>query len=323
MAEAEVGDDVFGDDPTVNRLQEMAADRVGMEAALYVPSGSMANHVAVKCWTRPGCEVILEAACHILNNECAGVAVHSQAAVRSVQGVRGIPWPEDVAAAIRKETDHAAGTALMCLENTHNAGGGTVLPLATLKQLRGVAKAAGIPIHMDGARIFNASVASGVPVREYAGQVDSLSFCLSKGLSAPVGSLVCGPADFIKRARRVRKLLGGGMRQAGVIAAAGIVALETMVERLAEDHANARLLVEGLAELKGICVEPEAVETNILYGTVTKPGLTAPALFAALKERGVLGIPMGPQRFRLVTHKDVSRDDTTAALRVFGEVLSG
>ena len=312
MAEAEVGDDVFGDDPSVNRLEALAAERVGKEAAVFVPSGTMANLVAVLSQTQPTDEVLLGSESHVFNYEVAGAA--------RVGGVQLRPLPndagggladEDVRAAVREPNIHAPRTALLCLENTHNRCGGAVLSLARTDALAAIAHEAGATVHLDGARIFTAEVASETPAAELAAPADSVSFCLSKGLACPVGSVLCGPADLIERARRERKMLGGGMRQAGVLAAAGIHALEHNIERLAEDHAKARSLAEGLGRLGAFTVEAPA--TNIVVLEVVEG--TRDGWLAAFAEAGVRAVPFGPGRIRMVTHKDVDTGGIEEALR--------
>lgn len=308
MRSAAVGDDVYGEDPTVNRLEELAAERLGKGAALYVPSGTMGNQVALLTHTRRGQEVILEESCHIYNFEVGGPAFLAGLQIRAVRGTTGLMDPQDIRRAIRQETTHTPGTGLICLESPTNRGGGTIYPLEALREIRGIAKEAGVPIHLDGARIFNAAVATGIPAAAFAQYADSVMFCLSKSLAAPVGSLLCGSADFITRARRFRKLLGGGMRQAGVIAAAGIVAIEEMVDRLKDDHENARLLAEGLARIEGIEIDLKRVQTNIVIFAVRHPTIDAGRLSRGLREEGILVHQISADSIRCLTHKDVSRE---------------
>ncbi len=317
--EAEVGDDVYGHDPTVNRLQEIAAEMLGKEEAMLVPSGTMGNQIAVLTHTRPGTEVILEADSHIYYYEAAAASVFAGIQPRPLPGKRGSLQAELVEWAIREDDIHLPPTSLICLENTHNRAGGIVVPLEDMQAVYRVAEKHQLPVHLDGARIFNASVASGVPVKEFAASVTSVQFCLSKGLGAPVGSLVVGTRSFIEEARRWRKRLGGGMRQAGIIAAAGIVALETMVERLAEDHANARLLAEGLAEMKGIDFNPDDVETNIVI--VRPTAMSIQELGTELEKRGILTVVIEPDRIRFTTNKEVNRSDIETTLMVVKEIL--
>ena len=323
MAAAEVGDDVYGEDPTVNRLEELAAAKVGKEAALFVPSGTMGNQVAVMTHTQRGDEVILEAEAHIFYYEVGGLAVLAGVQARTIPGHRGAMDPAAVEAAIRGDNIHYPRTALVCLENTHNRAGGTVLPQDNIDQVCAVAHRHGVAVHMDGARLFNAAIASGVPAARIVRDVDSVQFCLSKGLGAPVGSLIAGSRDYIARARKNRKLLGGGMRQAGVLAAAGIVALTKMVDRLAEDHANAKLLAEGVNNIPGLRVDMETVQTNIVTVFIDRPDLSGEQLAARLSEAGVKCGASGPDRIRLVAHKDVTRDDMLAALTIIDKVMRG
>jgi len=320
MAEAEVGDDVYGEDPSINRLEELSAEMVGKEASMFVPSGTMGNQIAVLTHTRPGTEIILEADSHIYYYESAAASVFAGVQPRPLQGKRGSMPAALVEWAIRQDDIHLPPTSLICLENTHNRAGGTVVPLADMQAVYDVACRHNIPVHLDGARIFNAAIASGVPVKDYTGCTTSVQFCLSKGLGAPVGSIIAGPADFILEARRWRKRLGGGMRQAGVIAAAGIVALETMVERLAEDHANARLLADGLAGLKGIDFNPDDVDTNIV---IVKPTIMSIGqLGDELEKRGILTVVIEPDRVRFTTNKEVTRSDIEKTLVAVKEILS-
>jgi threonine aldolase len=318
MAQAEVGDDVYGEDPTVNRLQEKAARLVGKEAALFFPSGTMANQTAVKVHTQPGQEVICEATCHIYNVEMAMMAAFSGVLARPVAGERGHLTPERVEAAVRPRSYYLAQTGLVVAENTANLAGGTVCTPAHAAALAEAARRHGLPLHLDGARIFNAAVALGVSAAELAAPFDSVMFCISKGLCAPVGSLLCGSAAFVERARRVRKMLGGGMRQAGVLAAAGLVALETMVDRLAEDHRRARLLAQKLAETGRFEVDLSAVQTNILVVSV-RPPLSAPRVGDVLKERGVLCHVLDERTIRFVTHHDVGDRELARVLEAVGE----
>ncbi len=318
--EAELGDDVYGEDPTVNRLQKMAADLVGKEAAMLVPSGTMGNQVAILTHCKPGTEVIMEADSHIYYYEAAAASVFAGIQPRPLQGQKGVLPADLVEWAIRQDDIHLPPTSLICLENTHNRAGGRIFPLEEMKSVFNVAKKHGLPVHLDGARIFNASVASGVSVKDFTACTTSIQFCLSKGLGAPVGSIIAGPAEFIEEARRWRKRLGGGMRQAGIIAAAGIVALDKMVDRLAEDHANARLLAEGLAELKGIDFNLDDVDTNIV---IVKPtGMSVQELGQQLKKRGVLTVVMQPDRIRFTTNKEVSRMDIEKTISILEEVLA-
>jgi threonine aldolase len=314
MLEAEVGDDVYGEDPTVNQLEAEAAALLGKEAALFVPTGTQGNQVAILTHTQRGDEVIMEAESHVFYYEVGGIAALSGCQTRPLPGFRGAMDPDQVAAAIRSDNIHFPRTGLVCVENTHNRSGGCILPPENVAAIAEVAHARGVPVHMDGARIFNAAVALGRPAAELVAPVDSVMFCLSKGLAAPVGSMLVGSREFIARARRYRKLLGGGMRQVGVLAAAGLVALRTMIDRLAEDHANARRLAEGLSAIPGLQVEHETVQTNMVMFDILDRRWDAAALSGALSRAGVLCNAVGPRRIRLVTHKDVAGADIPEAL---------
>jgi len=322
MARAEVGDDVYEEDPTVRRLEELAARRTGKEAALLVSSGTQGNLCSVLAQTRPGQEIVLDADCHVFNSEVGGAALLGGLQTRPIPTARGFLTPAQVEAAIRLPNIHLPETGLVCVENTHNRHGGSCCTPEEIAAVAAVAHAAGVRVHLDGARIFNAAVALGRPVADFARPVDSLTFCLSKGLAAPVGSLVCGDAAFVARARRVRKMVGGGMRQAGVLAAAGIVALEQMVDRLAEDHAHARRLAEGLARLPGIAIDANAVQTNIVIFTVDRASGVAELVAGGLA-RKVKVHQVGPHAIRCVTHKDVDAEDVDRALDAFREITSG
>ena len=311
MAEAEVGDDVFSDDPTVNRLEAMAAERLGKEAAMYVPSGTMANLSAVLSHTRPGQEVVLGDRAHVFNMEAGGSARLGGVQMRVVRNLPdGSLDPAEVAAVIRAETMHSPGTGLVTLENTHNFQGGTAVPQESVDAITELARSHGLPVHMDGARIFNAQAALGIPAARIARDCVSVSFCLSKGLGCPVGSLLCGSHDFVERARRFRKMLGGGMRQAGIIAAAGIFAIENNVERLADDHRNALMLAEGLGKHEAF--RTNLPQTNIVMAEVVRGD--ASDWLARMKEAGILAVMSGPQRMRLVTHINISGDDVLDAV---------
>ncbi len=321
MCEAVVGDDVYGEDPTVNRLQEMSAEIMGKEAAMYVSSGTMGNQIAILTHTRPGSEVIMDLDSHIYNYEAASASVFAGIQPRPLNGVKGVLPADLVEGAIRPDDVHLPPTSLICLENTHNRAGGKVVPLENMKSIYALACKHNLPVHLDGARIFNASIASGVSVKEYTSCSTSVQFCFSKGLGAPVGSIIAGPLDFITEAKRWRKRLGGGMRQAGIIAAACIVALETMIERLADDHANTRLLADGLAVLKGIDFNPAEVDTNILL--VKPTSMSAHQLCSELKKRDILTGVMGPDKVRLTTSKEVDRSDLEITIKAFKEILTG
>lgn len=313
MFRAEVGDDVFGDDPTVARLERMAAERMGKEAAVFVASGTMANLVCLLAHCHRGEEAIVGDEAHILHYEVGSAAGLAGVQLRPVANdARGMMDPAEVEATIRGQNIHYPRTALVCLENTHNRCGGGVLTPEDTAAIAEVAHARDVAVHLDGARIFNAAVALDIPVTELTGDVDSVCFCLSKGLAAPVGSLVCGSEEFVARARKARKMVGGGMRQVGVIAAPGIVALETMVDRLAEDHENAQVLARGLAELPGVVIDPEAVRTNIILFDLE--GWELSRFGEALRQAEIMAIPVGPQRIRMVTHYGVSREDIEGGL---------
>ena len=322
MAEAEVGDDVFGEDPTVNRLEAMAAERLGKESALFVASGTMANLVSGLTHCQRGDEMIVGNEAHIFHNEVGGMAALGGIHVRTVSNSSsGLMAPDEVEAAIRLPGIQQPRTALICLENTHNRCGGAVLDSEDIGAIAEVARRHGAALHMDGARIFNAAVALRVAPSELAGVADTVSFCLSKGLSCPVGSLVCGSQEFIARARKNRKMVGGGMRQAGIIAAAGVVALDTMVDRLAEDHATARRLADGLAHMPGLYLEPDTVQTNIvIFEVIDHP---AREYIDALKSRGVLSSFVSGRKVRMVTHYGISTDDIDEALNVVTAVGKG
>lgn len=321
MAEAEVGDDVLGDDPTVRRLEDLAAERLGKPAALFVPSGTMGNSIAVKAWTTELDEVIVEARSHIYNMESTHMTFISRVTPRPLPSRRGAMDPGEVESFIKQPSVHMPRTSLICLENTHNNWGGAVIPLDNMIAIREVGLRRGIRVHLDGARLFNASVASGVDVREYAAQADSVMFCLSKGLSAPVGSMLVGPGDFIAQGRRIRKALGGGMRQAGVLAAAGIVALNRMVTRLEDDHLRARRLASGIARFESIEIDPDEVETDIVIFGFRSQEKTAAEFVQQLKEKGILALTV-PQGIRMVTNKEIGDGDVDRALAVFAELLT-
>jgi threonine aldolase len=321
MAEAAVGDDVLGDDPTVQELERAAAAIMGKEAALFCPSGTMANSIAVKMWTNALEEVIVEERSHIYNMESTHMTFISGVTPRPVRSARGAMDPKDVAAAVRKPNVHTPQTTLVCLENTHNNWGGSVIPLENFRGIRKVADEHGLRVHLDGARIFNASVASGVPVRAFADEVDSIQFCLSKGLSAPVGSMLAGPKERIDFGRRLRKALGGGMRQVGVLAAPGLIALTEMVDRLKDDHARAKALARGIAALPGIAIDPATVETDIVIFGFEHPAITVPALLEKMKEKGILALAVSGG-IRMVTHKDVGDADVERAIKVLKEILT-
>ncbi len=321
MAEAEVGDDVFREDPTVRRLEEMAAARMGKEAALFVPTGTMGNQIAVNVWTRPGQEIILEERSHIFNYEMGTMAVFSGLLPRPLRGEDGVLTAEAIGQAIRPPVYYLTQTGLVAVENTHNMAGGTILPASEAEAIGALARGRHLPTHLDGARLFNAAVALERDPADLARPFDSVMFCLSKGLGAPVGSLLAGPAPFIEEALRVRKRLGGGMRQAGVLAACGIVALEENVQRLAEDHARARRLAEAIAAIPGLAVDLAKVQTNIVVFRVTGPGVTAPEVVRRWKEEGVLALALDDSQIRAVTHYDVGGPGIQRACETLGRIL--
>jgi len=321
MAEAPVGDDVLGDDPTVKHLEQRTAEVLGKQAAVYMPSGTMANQVAIRCQTQPGDEMLCDAGAHTYQFECGGPAALSGVTCRLLAGVRGIFTAQDVRAALRPANVHFPRTRLVCIENTHNRGGGSVWPIEKIQQIAQVAREAGLRMHLDGARLWNASIASGVPEARYAEFFDTVSVCFSKGLGAPVGSALAGDGETIDRARRFRKMFGGGMRQAGIIAAGALYALEHHRDRLAEDHANAKRLAEGISKLPDIDVDPALIETNIVIFRVV--AIPAQKLAAKLAERGVLVLAIEPTRIRAVTNLMVNGDDIDRAVDIFKDVLAG
>jgi threonine aldolase len=306
MVAAAVGDDVFREDPTVNQLQERLAALLGKEAALFVPSGTMSNQICVKAHTQPGDEVLCEANCHIYNFEGGAPAVLSGVTCRTVEGDFGVLDVRQLEDKVRPDDEHQVRTRLVCLENTHNRCGGRVYPIEKIRAISTWAHHQGLLMHLDGARLWNAAVATGIAPREWAAHCDSVSVCFSKGLGAPVGSALAGPRDFVARARRVRKMLGGGMRQAGVLAAAALYALDHHVERLAEDHRHAQVLAEAIADTPGLRLVPPEVQTNLVWFRVDPDHGTARQLGATLKERGVLVQVAGPQTLRACAHLDVS-----------------
>ncbi|MWV41542.1 GntG family PLP-dependent aldolase [Natrialba sp. INN-245] len=310
--DAAVGDDVYGEDPTVDDLERRAAKAVGKEAALFVPTGTMGNQIAAHVHTEPGQEALVERESHVYKYELGGLAQHAGLQVRTVDGgARGIPTPQQIESAYVEEDLHRPGTGLLCLENTHNARGGVAITPEQIETAADAAHERDVPVHLDGARVFNAAVALEVSVTEITQHVDSVMFCLSKGLGAPIGSMLAGPAEFVERARRTRKLFGGGMRQVGVVAAPGLRALEN-VDDLEADHENARVLADGLANVDGL--EVQTPETNIVLGDVSETGLDVDAVLDRLRERDVLATPFGPTTIRFCTHRDVSHDDVERAI---------
>jgi threonine aldolase len=322
MARAEVGDDVYGEDPTVNRLQEMVAGLLGKKAALFVPSGTMANQLAIRIQTQPGQEVIAESKAHIVRYEQGAAGALAGVQLHWVTGNRGIMGPEHIEAAIRPKDQHSIQTALICLENTHNAGGGTIYPLSTIERIRAVASAHGVPMHLDGARLFNAVAATTLPPAAYAQHFETVSVCLSKGLGAPAGSLLLtnDPA-LIDKARRFRRMYGGAMRQAGILAAAGIYALEHHIGRLKDDHYNAKRLARKLQQIPAVTINPQHVESNIIIFDIIGHRLCPSELVAALRREHVLINAVGGTSFRAVTHLDVSTRQIDAAADAFARIL--
>jgi threonine aldolase len=319
MRVAEVGDDVYGEDPTVNRLESDAAAMFGREAALFVPTGTMGNQIAIRLHTQHGQEIICEARAHVLDWEMAMTSAFSGCQLRAVEGERGVLSWDRIRQAVGPKIYYRAQTALICIENTHNMAGGTVTPLAAMREICEGAHEAGLPVHLDGARIFNASVVLSVGVAELTAGCDTVMFCLSKGLGAPVGSMLVGSKEAMERARNFRKALGGGMRQAGVLAAAGLVALHEMTARLADDHANARLLAEAVAAEPNAEIDLGAVQTNIVIFSLR--GGDANGFCQRLKEKGVLASAIGPDAVRFVTHFDVDREACARAAVVVAEAL--
>ncbi|MCG8605999.1 aminotransferase class I/II-fold pyridoxal phosphate-dependent enzyme [bacterium] len=321
IADAEVGDDVFGEDPTVNHLQERIASLLGKDQALFVPSGTMGNEISLKCHTQPGQEVICEYGCHIYNYESGAASFLSGIQLRPIRGVRGVITAEQVEAVINPPQDHFPQSAVITVENTHNSAGGTIFPLEELERLYSLAQASGLKMHLDGARLWNASIAANVPLSEYAKHCDSISVCFSKGLGAPIGSAIAGSAEFIKEAHRLRKICGGGMRQVGIIAAGALYALEHNIDRLHEDHEKAASLAEELAVIPGIGIDLASVQTNIVVIDIEETGRTAAEIVEKLKEGGVLVVPFGPSLLRVVTHLNVSGDDIKQSIAVFKSIF--
>ncbi len=324
MAEAEVGDEQLGEDPSVNRLQEMVAELTEKEAALFLPSGTMCNLVGIKVHTQPGDRIIIERTAHPVTSEAGGPGLVCGVLTYLVDGVRGVFTAEQVeAAADPGDGVHTPPTTLVCIENTHNRGGGKIWPIETLQAVCATAHRLGLKVHMDGARLLNAVVATGIPAASWCRSVDTVWIDLSKGLGCPVGAVLAGDGETIRLARRYKQMFGGAMRQAGILAAAGIYALQNHVERLAEDHANARLLAEGLAETPGIGLDPAEVETNIVFFDVQNTGMTAAAFTEALLAEGVRMGAVGRYRVRAVTHLDVTRQDIERAIQAVHRVVLG
>ena len=321
MAAAEVGDDVFGEDPTVNDLQEYVAGMLGKEAALFVPTGVMANQLAIKCHTQPGEEIVVEEQSHIVLYETGAPALLSNVMVRSVHGERGILEAADVRKAVRQDIYYLPRTSLICLENTHNKAGGTIYPLERIRQIRAVSDSLNIPMHLDGARLWNASVASGIAPRDYANEFDSVSVCFSKGLGAPIGSAIAGSKKMIQKARKYRKIFGGGMRQVGILAAAARYAVDHNIERLAEDHEKARWFASAVADIPGFALDLNSVQTNIVIIDVSRAPMGTNEIMAKAKSVGVLISDMSVTALRAVTHMDVSMEQVKRAAQLLRTVL--
>ncbi|WP_226681529.1 low-specificity L-threonine aldolase [Sutcliffiella horikoshii] len=318
--EAEVGDDVYGEDPTVTRLEEKAAEILGKEAALFVTSGTQGNQIAVLTHCSPGNEILLEEESHIFYYESGAVAALAGVQTRTIPGVNGMMNPQDVESAIRGEDQHFPETGLICIENTHNRAGGAVVPVSNMAEIYEVAQRYSIPVHVDGARLFNAAASSGIPIQEFTKHCDTVQICLSKGLGAPVGSIIAGSNEFIKKARKWRKRLGGGLRQVGIIAAPGLIALTQMTERLSEDHENAKFLADGLREISPLRIV-NSVDTNIVVVDVSDLGMKAEQFVQALKENGVLAVTFGPTLVRLTSHFDVSRGDMETVISTVNAIV--
>ncbi|WP_153732630.1 low-specificity L-threonine aldolase [Sporosarcina obsidiansis] len=322
MRDAVVGDDVYGDDPTINELERLAASMVEKEAALFVTSGTQGNQVAVLTHTHRGDEIIAEATSHIVHHETAGLAVIGGVQPRTIQGVNGQMPIDEIVAAIREPDVHNPRTGLICLENTHGDSGGRILPLNYMKDVYEISRAHHLPIHLDGARLFNAAVGLGVQPKEITAYTDSVQFCLSKGLSAPMGSILAGSKEFIDQARKWRKMLGGGTRQAGVVGAAGIVALNDMVSRLPEDHRHAKQLAEGLAQIDGIEINAIEVESNILFFSVAPVGLSSTEFIERLKSYDILANTYGSSQIRFVTHREIETEDIERTIACVKEICA-
>jgi threonine aldolase len=322
MVSAPLGDDVLGDDPTVQKLEIMAAQTLGKEAALFVPTGTMGNSICVKTQTHEGDEILVEELSHIYTHELSHLAVVSRVLPRPVRSDRGITDLEDLERKVSRRTIVTGQTTLLCVENTHNFWSGRVVPLEHFEALLHIAQKYGLKIHLDGARIFNAQIASGVSAAEYALYADTVMFCLSKGLACPIGSIIAGPGYLIEEGRYLRKMLGGGMRQVGILAACGIVALETMIDRLADDHRRAKQLAQALAEMPGVSVDPAQIETNIVIFKLNHPQYTAEQLVARLWDQGFWSLTTSPTEIRFVTHKDVDDEDVSRTIAELRKLLS-
>lgn len=320
--QAEVGDDVFGEDPTVNALEHKTAELLGKEAAIFVTSGTMSNQIAIKCHTHPGDELICETDCHIFNYEAGAPAFLAGVQIRPLRGDRGLITAEQIVEILRPPDDHYARQTLVTVENTHNRAGGAILPLSEVLKIADLVQSRSIKFHLDGARLWNASIATGISEKAYATPFDSVSVCLSKGLGAPVGSLLVGGHDFIRQARRYRKIYGGGMRQAGILAAAGIYALEHHRERLQDDHRRAKRLAQALHQYPGVNVDVDKVQTNIVIANVKATGRDAQSIVTDLGRFGVKVLPVTKYEIRLATYLDINDADIDQVLKVFEKVLS-
>src|SRR5690625_1775233 len=322
MKDAAVGDDVYRDDPTVNKLEEEAAKILGKEAALFVTSGTQGNQIAVLAYTQPGDEMILEQDSHLFYYEAGGIAALAGVQTRTLKGVRGQMAISDIEASIREDDIHLPKTALISIENTHNRGGGVVLPIDYMDEVYQLAQSHRVPVHLDGARIFNAAVFLGVPVKELTKFSDSVQVCLSKGLSAPVGSILAGPKSFIDKARKIRKRLGGGMRQAGVIAAPGLIALNQMVNRLQEDHDNAKILAKGLVAIDGIQINVENVDTNMVYINTKQLQVSANDFVTKLNDGKILANAEGTHTVRFVTHREITKQNIETTIERIEKIVT-
>lgn len=318
---AEVGDDVYRDDPTINRLEKVAAELLGKEAALFVTSGTQGNQVAVLTHTQRGDEIILEEHAHIYYYETGGLSTIAGVQAKTIKGINGRMPISDIENAIRGNDIHFPRTSLICLENTHAFSGGRVLPLSYMEEVYSLSRKQGIPIHLDGARLFNAATSSNVHPKEIAKYADSVQFCLSKGLSAPMGSILAGSKEFIERARKWRKMLGGGLRQSGMIGAAGIVALEEMIDRLEEDHANAKSLAVGLSFIEGITIDIDSVESNIVMMSFELSGIGSEQFITLLKQYDILATSSGSNRIRFVTHRGITAEDVQKAIHAVHSIV--
>ncbi len=320
MQVAPLEDDVYGDDPSVNKLEALAAQNLNKEKALFVPTGTMGNLIAVMAHTRPGDEIILERNSHIFLYEAAGASRIAGVQPLAIKGIDGVMDPKEVEESIREENIHFPTTGLICVENTHNMAGGMVQPMENLQELRAIADQYKLPMHLDGARVFNAAVALDCDIKEIAAHFDSIMFCLSKGLSAPVGSMLVGEEGFIERARKLRKMLGGGMRQAGILASCGILSIEQMTVQLSVDHQNAQILSKGLNKISGFSVNLDKMHTNIINVSIKDRNISSEKLVMEMKAKGILANARGKDYIRLVTHKDVTLEDIHYALKIMESI---